>query len=145
MELSNRPEVIQNLGVRFRFEPRAKHRGRPQEHKVLVEAQVIGSDDVIMAKRHTWSVAYLKVCTKSSYFFWEQHQCVNSLIHKHRQVRLYKILNGEPAMDSLHRIGDRLVSLIAPNYYRGREAMRLTERLFREANDYLVAFGVMSS
>jgi len=145
VKLFNRPEIVNHLGIEFKFERRALKKNQPQEFKVLVEANVVTSNDRILAERHSWNVAYMRANRRNTYFFWEPQHCINCEIHKYRQIRLYKVFNTESGRDAINRMADRLVTLIAPNYYRGPAMQKIAERLFNDAYVFLVCHNVMNN
>lgn len=110
------------------------------EFDCVVEANIWRSDGrIIQDERGLWSVITLRAL-RNPVFYWGQKHVINSLVHKHRQIRLYKTFDSQRAREGCEKINE----YIAPTQHVWIKHHNLAERMMREASDFLTVNRVMS-
>ena len=77
-------------------------------------------------------------------FYWGQKHVINSLVHKHRQIRLYKTFDSSRAREACDKINEYIALLIAPTQHVWIKHHNLAMRMMVEASDFLVVNHVMT-
>lgn len=137
---------VAELGIQFRFHPlKFSRTDRAQEFDCIVEANVWRSDDrVVQDERMMRNVMILRAL-RDPVFYWGQKHVINSLVHKHRQIRLYKTFDSSRAREGCDKINEYIALLVAPTQHVWIKHHNLAERMMREASDFLTVNHVMTT
>lgn len=137
------PDQVAELDIRFRFElvKSAKYNS-VKEYECLVESNVWCSDGIITSNRASHSLIILRAL-KKPVFFWQEKHCLDSLLHKHRQIRLYKIFDTDMAQTECKKLNDYVALLVAPTQRVWIQSHNLAARMMKEASAFLVVNHVM--
>jgi hypothetical protein len=143
--LTTSKDRVAELEVQFRFEivPRSKQE-RVKEYDCIIEANVWRTDGIIVPDARAWhSVTTLKAL-KEPVFFWKEKHVIDSLVHRQRQIRLYKTFDAERSRDGCRRINEYIALLIAPTQHIWIQGHNLAARMMKEASDFLAVNYVMT-
>ena len=136
---------VSDLGVQFRFQPvRRPLQERVKEFDCIVEANVWRSDDRIVQDERMMRNVMILRALRDPVFYWGQKHVINSLVHKHRQIRLYKTFDSSRAREACDKINEYIALLIAPTQHVWIKHHNLAMRMMVEASDFLVVNHVMT-
>lgn len=111
----------------------------------MVEANVIGTDDVVLDRRATWHLCFLKVTRRSATFTFTDEHSVDGSREWMRPVRVYKEFHSPAARRALQKLNERLTELIAPHQRSEVFSRSLGMELCKEVHDQLTVMDVLQS
>ncbi len=144
--LTQAKDRVSELNARFRFEPvKNPLQERVKEYDCLVEANVWRTDGRIVQDERVVRPVIMLRALRDPVFYWGEKHVIDSLVHKHRQIRLYKFFDTERAREGCKKINDYIALLIAPNQRVWIQSHDLAARMMKEAADFLAVNYVMTS
>jgi hypothetical protein len=137
---------VSELNIKFRFEPdKFQNKEHVKEYDCLVEANIWRSDGrIVQDERASHYLIILRVLQKPV-FYWGEKHVIDSLLHKQRQIRLYKHFVSERSREACRRINDHIALLVAPTQRVWIQSHDLAAQMMKEASDFLVTNYVMTT
>ena len=134
--MSRELEKIAELGITFRLVPAP---GRDMTFELKIEANVMGTDDVVMDRRHAWTFGYVRK-TKSGVFL-----SFDQASPRHRRMRVYTEYRSRGARDAIKKVADRIADIVAPKHRREVRSLDAPVEMFEEIHRQLAVYIVLET
>ncbi len=128
-------EKIAELGIIFRVTPCSEN----NLFELHIEANVIGTDNIVMDRRHIWLLGEIKR-TKSGVFlsFTTTTKC-------DYRVRVYTEYRSKAARDSIRKVTDLISQTIAPKHIKEVRKLEVVVEMFEEIHRQLTVYTVLAT
>ena len=132
-------DKVAELGISFRLVPVRTSQPVATRFELFVEANVIGTDDVVLERRNSWTVGFLHR-TKSGVFLHLKPDAP-----RHKRVRVYTEYRSKAARQAIKKIEERISSLIAPKHLWEIRNLEAAIEMFEEVHKQLTVYTVMET
>lgn len=124
------------LGIAFRIVPFA---GGNSIFELRIEANVIGTDDVVLDRRHSWVFGYVRRTASGTFLSFDQSS------PRHRRMRVYTEYRSRAAQAAIRKVSDRISSIVAPKHAREVRSMDAASEMFEEIHRQLAVYAVLET
>jgi len=131
-------EKVAELGIFFRLSP-IPEQSNTRIYKLIIEANVIGTDDIIIDKRHHWTLGYVFENKLGVFISLKMSSPSEERIRVHSEFR------SSAAQTALKKVEERISYLIAPKYLKAIRQLEVAQELFSEIHKQLLIFGVIDT
>jgi hypothetical protein len=142
-------DQVKALHARSHFEPlrsmKSSARFQVVEFDCRVEALAMVTDWRVLGYTIDHSVITMRAFKADAILYWEKKHCIDSLLHRQKEMKLYKNLSLPAAKAACKKLNDRIAALIGPSQRAWIQYHNLAAVMMKDAHDFLVAHQVMTA
>lgn len=129
-------EKIAELGISFRIVP---VEGRDAVFVLKIEANVIGTDDVVSDRRHSWDFGFIRKTKSGTFLSFDRNS------PRHRRMRVYSEFRSSAAVAAVRKVTERMSQIVAPKHLTELKSLDSAIELFEEIHRQIVVYTVMET
>lgn len=135
-------DKVAELGISFRLASTDLSSKPKNEHHIFelwVEANVIGTDGVVLNRRHKWVLGYVHKMKSGVFISFNEND------PPRKRMRVYTDYQSKKAIEIINRVDSRIASTVAPKHSMEIKYLDSAVEMFEEIHSQLTVYSVIET